>query len=128
MFIRVDLPAPFSPSRACTSPRASSKSTPSFATTPGNRFVIALSSRRGGSAMGMARGGPRPAPHWSSRNRVRDLDLAALDLVFLGLHLVDDALRDLRAHLAEPDAVVRERERRRARMELALLGLLDGLE
>src|SRR5262249_29833661 len=40
MFESVLLPAPFSPSSACTSPRAASKSTPSFATTPGNRFVI----------------------------------------------------------------------------------------
>ena len=35
MFESVDLPAPFSPSSACTSPSAASKWTPSFATTPG---------------------------------------------------------------------------------------------
>src|SRR5437870_409727 len=40
MFESVDLPAPFSPSRACTSPSAASKSTRSFATTPGKRLVI----------------------------------------------------------------------------------------
>src|SRR5207248_435192 len=40
MFERVLLPAPFSPSSACTSPAAASKSTASFARTPGNRFVI----------------------------------------------------------------------------------------
>src|SRR5436309_3109972 len=40
MFESVLLPAPFSPSSACTSPAAASKSTPSFASTPGNRFVI----------------------------------------------------------------------------------------
>src|SRR3989442_1478500 len=40
MFESVVLPAPFSPRSACTSPTAASKSTPSFATTPGNRFVI----------------------------------------------------------------------------------------
>src|SRR5471030_2495279 len=34
------LPAPFSPSSACTSPTAASKSTRSLATTPGNRLVI----------------------------------------------------------------------------------------
>src|SRR5689334_4741624 len=39
MFESVVLPAPFSPSSACTSPAAASKSTLSFATTPGNRFV-----------------------------------------------------------------------------------------
>src|SRR5215218_2298852 len=40
MFESVLLPAPFSPSSACTSPAAASKSTPSFATTPGNDFEI----------------------------------------------------------------------------------------
>src|SRR5437016_1186907 len=40
MFESVLLPAPFSPSRACTSPVAASKSTRSFASTPGKRFVI----------------------------------------------------------------------------------------
>src|SRR5881392_3643190 len=40
MFESVDFPAPFSPSSACTSPGAASKSTPSFASTPGKRFVI----------------------------------------------------------------------------------------
>src|SRR5437899_1076487 len=40
MFESVLLPAPFSPRSACTSPSAASKSTPSFATTPGKRFVI----------------------------------------------------------------------------------------
>src|SRR5213078_4630591 len=40
MFDRVLLPAPFSPSSACTSPAAASKSTRSFASTPGKRFVI----------------------------------------------------------------------------------------
>jgi hypothetical protein len=40
MFESVLLPAPFSPRRACTSPAAASKSTASFASTPGKRFVI----------------------------------------------------------------------------------------
>src|ERR1043166_3233947 len=40
MFDSVLLPAPFSPSRACTSPAAASKSTRSFARTPGKRLVI----------------------------------------------------------------------------------------
>src|SRR6266568_1166422 len=54
MFISVDLPAPFSPSSAWTSPWRRSKSTLSFASTPGNRFVIPRSSSRGASAMGPA--------------------------------------------------------------------------
>ena len=40
MFESVLLPAPFSPRSACTSPTAASKSTPSFATTPGKRLEI----------------------------------------------------------------------------------------
>src|SRR5262245_26614677 len=40
MFESVLFPAPFSPRRACTSPGAASKSIPSFASTPGKRFVI----------------------------------------------------------------------------------------
>src|SRR5215210_1900849 len=40
MFESVLLPAPFSPSSACTSPTAASKSTRSFASTPGNDFEI----------------------------------------------------------------------------------------
>jgi hypothetical protein len=40
----VDLPAPFSPSRAWTSPLSEERSTPSLATTPGNRLVMPCSS------------------------------------------------------------------------------------
>src|SRR6476661_2568202 len=40
MFESVLFPAPFSPRSACTSPGAASKSIPSFASTPGKRFVI----------------------------------------------------------------------------------------
>src|SRR4051812_41211021 len=49
MFESVLLPAPFSPSSACTSPAAASKSTWSFATTPGNRFVIPRIETAGGA-------------------------------------------------------------------------------
>src|SRR5215213_3043124 len=45
--IRVDFPAPFSPTRACTSPGRSSKEMPSRASTPGNRFVTRRTSRMG---------------------------------------------------------------------------------
>ncbi len=47
----VDLPAPFSPSRMCTSPRRREKSTPSSATTPGKVFLISRISRTGASAV-----------------------------------------------------------------------------
>jgi hypothetical protein len=45
MFISVVLPAPFSPSKAWISPPETSTVTSSFATTPGNRFVMPFSSR-----------------------------------------------------------------------------------
>src|SRR5918998_3642133 len=45
--IRVDFPAPFSPTRACPSPGCSWKETPSRASTPGNRFVTRRTSRTG---------------------------------------------------------------------------------
>src|SRR5438128_836373 len=60
MFESVDFPAPFSPSKACTSPSAASKWTPSFATTPGKRFVMPLSSTAAGMKKGRARSDPRP--------------------------------------------------------------------
>src|SRR3954470_10268534 len=48
--ISVDLPAPFSPSRQCTSPARIARWMSSFATTPGNAFVIPISSTAGASA------------------------------------------------------------------------------
>src|SRR5262245_61760271 len=54
MFDSVVLPAPFSPSSACTSPTAASKSTSSFATTAGNRFVIPRSATAGGGGEAFA--------------------------------------------------------------------------
>src|ERR687896_2442511 len=50
MRITVVLPAPFSPSRACTSPGRTSKSIASFATSAPKRLVIPRSSRAGGTA------------------------------------------------------------------------------
>src|SRR3972149_11479454 len=45
--ISVDLPAPFSPSNACTSPARSENDTPLSARTAPNDFVTQLSCRRG---------------------------------------------------------------------------------
>ena len=44
----VDFPAPFSPSRACTSPRRTSRSTLSFAVSAPKRLVTPFSSRASG--------------------------------------------------------------------------------
>src|SRR5581483_3749432 len=57
MFESVLFPAPFSPSSACTSPAAASKSTASFASTPGKRFVIPRI-----ETAGEAPGVPAPLP------------------------------------------------------------------
>src|SRR5947207_4320177 len=123
MFIRVDLPAPFSPRSACTSPRRRSKSTASFATMPGKRLVIFRSSRTGvSSAMrggsyppGRAdpsycgpetrEAGTSPASRGTSRGSLLDdrrdvLDLAGLDLRLEGEDLGHDRLRHLGADLA----------------------------
>src|SRR5918999_2895736 len=51
-FISVDLPAPFSPSRAWTSPASTSKSTPVRACTPG--YALLTSSRRRSGALLLA--------------------------------------------------------------------------
>ncbi len=42
--MRVDFPAPFSPSSAWISPGSTTRSTASFARTPGKRFVMPWSS------------------------------------------------------------------------------------
>src|SRR3954468_4558081 len=61
MLDRVVLPAPFSPSSACTSPGAASKSTSSLATTAGNRLVIPRSATAGGVRAGCPPPPRRPA-------------------------------------------------------------------
>src|SRR5918993_784743 len=51
MFIRVDFPAPFSPSRAWISPRRTANSMPLLATTPGNRLTIPRISTAGAAPL-----------------------------------------------------------------------------
>src|SRR3954462_6820592 len=70
MFESVDLPAPFSPSSACTSPSTAAKSTPSFATTPGNRLVIPR--RETATAMEQAGGTRSARPPGGSALRAPD--------------------------------------------------------
>src|SRR5688500_9176311 len=103
MFISVDLPAPFSPRSACTSPARRSKSTPSLATTPGKRFVMPLSSRRGASLIvGSWRGGLERPPLLFEPNlldRLGDRDLPVDDLLRLSLGLLDQGRIGVRADL-----------------------------
>src|SRR5581483_11279567 len=138
MFISVDLPAPFSPRRACTSPARTSKSTRSFATTPGKRLVIPRTSRTGASAA-IARdstgvgGGPPPSRVLRLElDDGLDLDLPGRDLLADRDRLRDERLRHLRADGAEADAAVLQAvEHVGAALELARLRLgrqvLDGL-
>ena len=52
IFIRVDLPAPFSPMSACTSPQRTSKFTWSLASTSGKRLTMFCMETAGASVMG----------------------------------------------------------------------------
>src|SRR5829696_9550438 len=133
MFISVDLPAPFSPRSACTSPRARSKSMWSFARMPGNSFVIPFSSRTVGAAsaipgdsMAEATPGNQEPADLERRGRLQlPRDQLLLDLV----HPVDELLRNLRAGLADADALVLEVEDRvGAALELPVHHRFGGQE
>ena len=50
IFISVDLPAPFSPTSACTSPAITSNETPSSARTPGNVLTMSRIASNGAIA------------------------------------------------------------------------------
>src|ERR687885_473118 len=102
MFISVDLPAPFSPSSACTSPRRRSKSMWSLARTPGNCFVIPRSSRTvGASAIARNRTGAGRRPPRNDALGSRRLDLVRLDrLVDRHVDLLDGARQHVRAEVA----------------------------
>src|SRR4051812_5753437 len=114
----VDLPAPFSPRRAWTSPARRSKSTPSLATMRPKRFVMPRSSSAASiRSLGAA------LPH-----RVGRCDLAALDLVLDRLDLVG-VLLARRADLADADAVVVEvRDGVRPALVRIVLDRLDRVE
>src|SRR6187401_231501 len=140
MFIRVDLPAPFSPSSAWTSPSRRSKLTSSFATVPGKRFVMCSISRTTG------RSGMRAIIVWpphgrkplggqacrrDSALRARDLEVAVGDLLRDVVELGDQgvAIGRVRADLAVADAVVRDVVQRVApTFEVAVDDLLDRVE
>src|SRR5579863_7600663 len=67
MLESVLFPAPFSPRRAWTSPTAASKSTRSFATTPGKRLLIPRIDTAGLAVDGAASTGTVTAQAGSSR-------------------------------------------------------------
>src|SRR3954452_15804090 len=122
MFINVDLPAPFSPSSACTSPRRTSNETSSLATTPGNSLRIpCISSTRPSATRShptkkREEGGAEARPLLSRtllRKHCRNLELVMDDLRLELLHQLDPRrmlLRDLRGDLANAHPVVLEVE------------------
>src|SRR5215212_5853939 len=123
--MRVDFPAPFSPSSAWISPRFSTKSIALFATSEPKRLVIPRSSRAGAAADIGSVGTGAPA----LLDLGRDVgDLAVLDLLH---HLVDLllVLRAVRGDLAEADAAGLDIEHGvRAALEGAVLDRLDRVE
>src|ERR671931_209331 len=138
MLISVDLPAPFSPSSAWTSPRCRSKSMWSFASTPGNCFVIPRSSRTGAASTGRLnnRAGPRARSVEPFAGVLPDgrrrLELAGDDLRLQRVDLRQPRLLQLGllAELAEADAPVLQVEDEIAPALVALAGLcaLHGQE
>src|SRR4051794_34545449 len=132
-FISVDLPAPFSPSSACTSPARTSRSMRSFAVKSPKRFAMPRSSSTVVPGLrGVTAGTSLNAfesPRRSLRDLGRDLDRAALDLRGLGVHLVDEVLRHVLRDGAERHAVLGEAVRVvGAALERAVLRRLDGEE
>src|SRR6266480_4705048 len=134
MFISVDLPAPFSPSSACTSPRRTSKETSSLATTPGNSLRIPRISRTRSSATRShptkkreeGRPGSPPSCRAVLRKHCRNLELVMNDLRLELLHQLDPRrmlLRDLRGDLPHAHTVVPQVEDAvLAALEVALRG------
>src|SRR5436190_3089142 len=102
MFESVLFPAPFSPSSACTSPGAASKSTESFASTPGKRFVIPCI-----ATAGEAPGVPAPLSSTARATGVSSLVLARRNLRDAPDHALDQILHRVqvadRRALALPD-------------------------
>src|SRR5918994_331904 len=130
-FIRVDLPAPFSPSRQWISPGTMSRSMASLATSDPNRLVIPRRQRPvPASAAGDV---PRAisVPKLSLRLGLGlDLDLAADDVRLQGVELG----LELGGHLAvelverrETGALVLQRADVRLLREAAVLGCRDGV-
>src|SRR5215471_9621234 len=120
MLIRVDLPAPFSPSRQSTSPCRTVTLTRSLARTPGNRFVMLTSSMAGTRSGDCVPATPAPSRcgrrlairryerlHLGQGRRHRHLELPGDDLRLGSLDLTPDAGRDI-CRLEERDADVRE--------------------
>src|SRR6185312_15829758 len=117
MFISVDLPAPFSPRSAWTSPSRRSKLMSSFATIPGKRFVTCRISRtrdrsgiRGILFRTRTHRWPTRAAARQRRSAARNVDVAGADLLRDVVELLDQgcAVGRFGAHLPVADAAVRD--------------------
>src|SRR6266404_8075274 len=114
MFISVDLPAPFSPRSACTSPWRMSSETSSLARTPGNSFRIPRISRTSPSEAIQCdpkdrRGRTRSPPSLGCNRlteRRRDLELPGDDVRPIGGNELEPRRRNDRGDPAEADAAV----------------------
>src|ERR1051325_7036223 len=128
MLMSVDLPAPFSPTSAWTSPRWRSNETRSGASTPGKRLVIWRISRRGVMAS-LECGGHAAAvraPAWPAHSTSLPVNLRPCVIPVLDHRRVDVALVD--GHRLQQDGrhvllPVVDSVGRRHRL---LLGELDG--
>src|SRR5512136_733256 len=87
IFISVDLPAPFSPTMACTSPPSAEKSTPRKASVPSKLLWMPR-------ILSMA--DPQPGPRSRRRERVVDNDRLLIGHLLQG---IVDALAPVPAHL-----------------------------
>src|SRR6478736_5366919 len=109
MFMSVDLPAPFSPSSAWTSPGRTSKSTWSLARTPGKDLTTPTASRAAGMAGVVMAGPDRPGSRISRQRRQLAVDALvppvharlALRPGGAGRELVEVGLLELRARRHE---------------------------
>src|SRR3954452_8694811 len=116
-FISVDLPAPFSPSRAWISPRRSSRSILSFATSAPKRLVIPSSCSASG-----------PVTAWLL-HRVRDVGGLAVGDLLLDLLDLGPVLLALGVDLAEAGAAGLDVEHGVGALgEVAVLEALDRVE
>src|SRR5829696_5300323 len=130
-FIRVDLPAPFSPSRQWISPGTTSRSMASFAISDPNRLVIPRRRRPvSASAAGDVPGAISVSTLSLRLGLGLDLDLAADDVGLQGVQLGLELRRDLAVEVVErreAGTLVLQRADVRLVAEAAVLGRGDGV-
>src|SRR5260221_13167073 len=139
MFISEDLPAPFSPSRACTSPHSAQNAGTSSATNPSKDFRIPASSSAARISLlrdhaldvpvhlpQVGVGKHLPGGHallaFAVRKRTGVHVLALHDRVALGYHLADGFLRPSGAATGDVGAALGHRYERAVRARLPVAG------